>query len=46
MLGESKMTPKELINCLRNHPEFWNDFEAILKHYSDSISKKEDSESI
>lgn len=40
------MTPSELIDCLRNHPEFWNDFEAILKHYSDNISKNEASESI
>lgn len=40
------MTPKELIDYLRNHPEFWDDFESLLKAHSDNISKKDASDSI
>lgn len=40
------MTPKEFIDYLRNHPEFWDDFEALLIVHSANISKKEASDNI
>lgn len=40
------MTPKEFIDYLRNHPEFWDDFEILLAAHSANISKKEASDNI